>query len=518
MPEPFQLTLSSLLLQAIHRHGERIAIRHGDASLTYAELDLRSEALAAFLASRGITRGQRVALHLRNSLEYLIADLAILKLAAVKVPLHELVAAEELGWCLEHCGASAIVSHASLPKPTKKNPGIAILRISVPDNDSVEAGEIPWDVAVSAAPGLPAHVTQAEDSAVIMYTGGTTGTPKGVHHTQGRMAINLLAHVVCGDIRSDEVMLVTTPLPHSSGFHAQACLLQGGQVVLADRFEAHSFIALAARHRATWTFAVPTMLYRLLDAIAPGSPHVSSLRTVLYGAAPMDRLRLRQALEVFGPVFVQIYGQTECPNLITTLTKEDHLDETLHGSCGRPVPFVGLRVVGGDGLPCGTGEVGEVQVSAPYLLTEYFRNDEATRGSIADGWLKTGDLGYQNAGGYLFLVDRAKDMIISGGMNVYSVEVEAALRAHAAVREVAVVGLPDSDWGEAVVAVVVPAHDVEAGELLKFARSRLSAYKSPKRVVFVEQIPLTKYGKPDKKAMRTTLAAQADSAHSTGCA
>ena len=506
MPEPFQLTLSSLLLQAIRRHGERIAIRQGDTSLTYAELDRRSEALAAFLASRGIARGQRVALHLRNSFEYLIADLAILKLAAVKVPLHELIAAEELGWCLEHCGATAMISHASLPKPAQRNPGIAILHISVPDGGPAKADEVPWVEALAALPERKSCEARTEDSAVIMYTGGTTGTPKGVHHCHGRMAVNLLAHVVCGDIRSDEVMLVTTPLPHSSGFHAQACLLQGGQVVLADKFEAHAFIDLVTRHRATWTFAVPTMLYRLLDAIAPGGPSMASLRTILYGAAPMDRLRLRQALEVLGPVFIQIYGQTECPNLITTLTKEDHLDEALHGSCGRPVPFVDVRVVSQEGLPCESGEIGEVQVSAPYLLTEYFRNDEATRSSLSDGWLKTSDLGYQTPEGYLFLVDRAKDMIISGGMNVYSVEVESALRAHAAVRDVAVVGLPDSDWGEAVVAVVVPAQDIEVGELLKFARSRLSAYKAPKRVVFIEQIPLTKYGKPDKKSLRSILA------------
>jgi len=506
MPEPFQLTLSNLLLQAVRRHDERIAIRLGDASLTYAELDRRSEALAAFLASRGIARGQRVGLHLRNSFEYLIADLAILKLAAVKVPLHELIAAEELGWCLEHCGATAIIAHSSLPRPVLKSPDIATLRITVPDDGQIEPDEVPWAEAVAAEPNWQTCEARTGDSAVIMYTGGTTGTPKGVHHAQGRLAINLLAHVVCGDIRSDEVMLVTTPLPHSSGFHAQACLLQGGQVVLTDRFDANSFIDLAARHRVTWTFAVPTMLYRLLDAVGPGGPRVSSLRTVLYGAAPMDRLRLRQALEVFGPVFIQIYGQTECPNLITTLTKEDHLDETLHGSCGRPVPFVDVRVVGHDGSPCGNGEIGEVHVSAPYLLTEYFRNDAATHGSISDGWLKTGDLGYQNPGSYLFLVDRAKDMIISGGMNVYSVEVESALRAHAAVRDVAVVGVPDSDWGEAVVAVAVRAHDVESGELLQFARGRLSAYKAPKRVVFVDQIPLTKYGKPDKKLLRSMLA------------
>jgi fatty-acyl-CoA synthase/long-chain acyl-CoA synthetase len=246
------------------------------------------------------------------------------------------------------------------------------------------------------------------------------------------------------------------------------------------------------------------MLYRLLDAFGPNEAAPASVRTIVYGAAPMNSARTREAIKRFGPVFIQLYGQTECPNYITTLTKADHLDELLLNSCGRAVPFVDVVVRAGTG-DCRTNEVGEVHVRGPYMLADYYRDEHTTTASIVQGWLRTGDLGYLNDGGYLFLVDRAKDMIISGGMNVYSVEVENVLRQHPAVRAAAVVGVPDADWGEAVVAVVVPAEGADAEDIRKFARSRLSGYKAPKRVMFVEDLPVTRIGKVDKKTLRVRV-------------
>jgi fatty-acyl-CoA synthase/long-chain acyl-CoA synthetase len=355
------------------------------------------------------------------------------------------------------------------------------------------------------APLAQYPVAAPNDTALLAYTGGTTGKPKGVRHLYGRMAINIFAHVVCGDIRSEEVMLLTTPLPHSAGYHMSACLLQGGRVVLAEVFEARSFMQLCQQERATWTFAVPTMLYRLLDAMEHCDADLTSLRTIIYGAAPMSRPRLEQALERLGCVFIQIYGQTECPNFITALTKEDHLNTHLLASCGRAVPFVDVRIRPGD-----QGEaVGEVEVRSSYLLIEYYSDRSATDSALHDGWLRTGDIGYLDEGGYLFLVDRAKDMIITGGMNVYSSEVETVLREHADVRDVAVVGMPHSDWGEAVTAVVVIAGSATAEDLRQFARQRLSAYKTPKSVVLTEALPLTPYGKIDKKKLRAELLSRA---------
>jgi len=499
------LTLSSLLLNSIARHGLRPALYCDGASLSYAELDLRSSRLAAFLRSAGIGRGDAVGLHLRSSCEFVIADVAILKLGAVKVPLNELMSPAELRYCISHSRVRALISHRSLASPASPAGAEAEtlqLRIEVLDRGQPTPGAVPWQQALEhEAVAFESNATAADDTAMIIYTGGTTGAPKGVRHLQGRLAINLFAHLVCGDIRPDEVMLLATPLSHAAGFQIQACLLQGGLVVLASRFEPRAFLDLATRHEATWTFVVPTMIYRLLDALRPDEKGPQSFRTIVYGAAPMASDRLRSALDRFGPVLLQIYGQTECPNFITVLSRHDHLQEGRLGSCGRPVPFVDVEIREG-GTVCAPETVGELCVRSPYLLAEYFENAQATGQAIVDGWLHTADLAYQDEEGYIFLVDRKKDMIISGGLNIYSVEVEAALRAHPDVADVGVVGLPDEDWGERVVAVVVARQPIDEAVLRAFARERLSGYKAPKQIVFTAELPLTKYGKTDKVSLR----------------
>ena len=494
-------TSASLLIAALRRFGDRVAVTAGDKTYSYADLDDQSARLAGYLKQRGFAQGSRIALHLKNGVEYVVSELAILKLGAIRIPLNELMGQDELGYCLSHPDAEVLIAHASLPLP-KMSDGTAlnVLRISVADDAAPRAGDIPWIDTQTSPPLLDILLPQPDDTAILAYTGGTTGYPKAVRHTYGRMAHNLFAHIVCGDIRSDEVMLLTTPLPHSAGFHMAACLLQGGHVILERKFDPVNFLRACVAHGVTWTFAVPTMLYRLLDAMDHDVQTLPALRTIVYGAAPMSRPRLEQALARLGPVFIQIYGQTECPNFITSLDKTNHLDPRLLASCGRAVPFVDLRI----SQPDADTFVGEIEVRSPYLLLEYFRNKAATAEALQDGWLRTGDLGYLEDG-FLFLVDRAKDMIITGGMNVYSSEVEAALRKHVSVAEVAVVGLPDDDWGEAVTAVVVPVGPASIDTLRLFAKASLSAYKVPKTIVFMNELPLTNYGKIDKKRLRLEL-------------
>lgn len=496
------LCLSGLLQQALRRYGEAPALLTPEGDHTYRELDLASQRLASFLAQNGIGAGDRIALHLRSCAEYVIADLAILKLAAVKVPLNELMSPSELAYCLEHSEASVLISHASLPRPAGDDTRLS-LRITVPDKTVLPEGWTVWDQALSeGAPDYEPTRPYPDDLALIAYTGGTTGHPKGVCHSQHRLAVNLLASIISGDIGAGEVMLLATPLSHSAGYHLQGCLVQGGTVVLVTKFDPASFLALVRERAVTWTFAVPTMLYRLFDALAAGEVLPSRLRTIVYGAAPMSRERLQQGIALFGPVFLQLYGQTECPNFITTLSKKDHLQAALLASCGRAVPMLELRIVRFDGENGRPGEIGEVAVASPYLLLEYYRNVEATREALQGRWLHTGDLGYLDASGYLFLVDRAKDMIISGGMNIYSIEVEEVLRQHPAVRDAAVIGTPDADWGEAVTAFVTVRGPVKEIELRSFAKNILSAYKVPKRIVVIDDLPVTKFGKIDKKALR----------------
>lgn len=500
-------TLSALIVAAIRRHGQRPAVTCNGQTVSYAELDRLSNILALALRRRGVQNNDVVALHMRNSIEYIVADLAILKLGAAKCPLNELMSPAELGYCLNHAGVKLLIRHASLPAPdnvadltptcivVSDGPGTA-------DNDT----STDWNAALAAedqsGDTFAPEPVSPSSRAIMAYTGGTTGQPKCVVHNQERMGINLLAQVLCGDVRNDEVMLLTTPLPHSAGYHMQACLFAGGHAILEDKFSPDRVLKICESINVTWMFAVPTMLYRLLDAVNAGRQMAPSLRTVVYGAAPMGEDRLKQGLELFGPVFIQLYGQTECPNYICTLSKEDHLNTDLLSSCGKAVPFCDVTLLGEGGKTVPVGDIGELTTASPYLLVEYHNAPEQTANTIVDGRLRTGDLAYQNDDGYIFLVDRTKDMIITGGMNVYSVEVENAIRQHARVSDAAVIGAPDPDWGEAVIAVIVSDDVIEHKELKQHLAGILSAYKIPKTVHRVDALPLTRYGKIDKKRLR----------------
>lgn len=491
-------TSSRLMLAALRRHATRTAVTVAKQCWTYAQIDELSDRLAGFLAVRGVGPGVSVAVHLRNGCEYVVAEFAILKLAAVRVPLNELMGVPELGYCLEHSSARVLITNADLPKAERVQNGLIEIIVGLDAGQQVSSEQFSWSAAIASQPLTEPIAAQGNHTAIIAYTGGTTGRPKGVRHTYGRMAWNLFSHINCLDIRAEEVMLLTTPLPHSSGYHMVAGFLQGAHVVIEPKFDPDRFFELCRELGVTWTMMVPTMLYRLLDHHAAGSADHETLATIVYGAAPINRARLEEGLAKFGKVFLQIYGQTECPNLITTLSKDDHTNPDLLASCGQAVPLVELRL-----RPDESG-AGEVEVRSPYLLTEYYRDPIVTGEALRDGWLKTGDLA-RLENGYLFLVDRAKDMIISGGMNVYSTEVEGVLREHPNVQEAAVVGIPHADWGEAVTAVVITVAGSDPEDIRQFAKARLSAYKVPKNVHVIAEMPLTQYGKIDKKRIRAML-------------
>lgn len=498
-----EVTLAGILTRAIARYRTRVALRVGAERWTYGDLDAKSDALASGFAKLGISRGDFVALYLKNCAEYVIADLALLKVGAVKVPLNEYQSADDVFYILEDTGATTLVAHQSLLASLE--PALAG-RMALPHIICVaeEGCEAPnpahrrWDDLFTDVPFVAVD-SSPDDIAMITYTGGTTGTPKGVVQSQASLGLNLCAHIVAGEISASDVMLLSTPLPHSAGYHLQACLLQGGQVILLNRFDPAAFFAVVEERKVTWTFLVPTMIYRLLEHCASPVPDHSSLRTIVYGAAPMSSAQLRRAIEKFGLCFIQLYGQTECPNYITALTKNDHENPRLHESCGKAVPFVEVATTADD-----RKGLGEVVVRSPYLLSEYFNNPDATQAALKGGWLHTGDIGYIDDDGYLYLKDRAKDMIISGGMNVYTSEVEQLMKRHPAVADAAVIGLPHADWGEQVHAVVEIRRDAEVTEkaLIDYCKGKLSKYKVPKTIEFRAMLPLTAYGKLDKKALR----------------
>jgi fatty-acyl-CoA synthase/long-chain acyl-CoA synthetase len=380
--------------------------------------------------------------------------------------------------------------------------------------DEAAEGAIAWDALLADQPEVAPDVEVGPaEIGLLLYTGGTTGRPKGVVHRSQELAVNLLSHRIETEIGPDDRLLLSSPLPHSAGFLLQTALLAGAVTHIERGFDALGIVDAVHEEGVSYLFMVPTMIYRLLDAVRDDPRDLSALRTILYGAAPMSPERLQEGLDRFGPVFMQLYGQSEAPNFITRLTREDHVTgegERLR-SCGKAVALAEVRILDDAGEACAPGQAGEVAARTPYTMAGYHGLPEATDKTLQDGWLHTGDIGYLDERGYLFLLDRKNDMIISGGMNVYSSEVEAAVRACPGVAQAAVVGVPHPDWGEAVVAYVVPAADgpdLDEDTLTRQCRSALSAYKRPKEFRLVESLPLTAVGKVDKKALRASWADQ----------
>jgi fatty-acyl-CoA synthase len=282
--------------------------------------------------------------------------------------------------------------------------------------------------------------------------------------------------------------------------------LNGGTVVLERGFDAASFCTAIERHRITLTFVVPTMLYVLLDHPSTTAADLSSLETIVYGAAPMSPARLADALDVFGPVFVQLYGQAEAPATVTALRKEEHdpARPELLGSCGKPLPGVEVELHDDDGNAVPAGVVGEICVRGQIVAQGYWKRPGLTAETLRNGWLHTGDMARQDEQGYLFIVDRKKDMIISGGFNVYPREIEDVLTSHPDVAMAACVGVPDDRWGEAVKAVVVarPGAALDVASLVSLVREKKGSVYAPKSVDVLATLPMTSIGKPDRKAIR----------------
>ncbi|MTD13918.1 AMP-binding protein [Nakamurella sp. YIM 132087] len=512
---PGELTLYGLFGPSLDRFGDRPAITANGATLSYRQLVGQADQLAAFLHDNGVGPGVPVALMMTNCAEYVVADHAVVRLGAAKVPLNDMLGAKDAAYILRDSGAVvAIATPSQLGNALTglQDPDTPLhLVVVVGEQPGDTGGTVSWADAVGDGTRPRPDVTVAPgDIGMIVYTGGTTGNPKGVVHCQSGLALDVLAHTIEIGFGDDEVLLLTSALPHSAGFHLQAGMLKGAHAFVEAGFSPELVLQRIEQDRATFLFMVPTMIYRLLDHTAAvartRTPDLSSLRTILYGAAPITQDRLIQGLETFGPVFMQLYGQTEAPNFITRLTRQDHdpADPERLTSCGRPTALTRVRIVDDDGDECPVGEVGEVTALTPYTMLRYHGLPEKTAETLRDGWLHTGDLGRVDADGYLYLVDRKNDMIISGGFNVYPSEVETVIAAMDGVAQVAVVGMPHPDWGEAVVAFVVgtPGVAPDPDAVIAHCRTQLNRYKVPKEVRIVEQLPLTVLGKLDRKVLR----------------
>jgi len=372
---------------------------------------------------------------------------------------------------------------------------------------------VPFDQWLSEVSAEPWQADPAGDIVMIAGTGGTTGKPKGVMLTDRNIETMSALTLMSYPFEGRTVYLALAPLTHAAGVLCFPIMTLGGEIIIMPKPDLAEFLALIEKHRVTHTFLPPTLIYMLLRHPDLASKDLTSLQCLWYGAAPMSATRLEEAIRRIGPVLGQLFGQTEAPMMISTMAPQQHVhaDGSLarerFSSAGRPTPLVSVAIMDGDGNVLPTGERGEIVVRGSLVMAGYYKNPSATEEAGRFGWHHTGDIGYLDADNYLYIVDRAKDMIITGGFNVYSAEVEQALMEHPAVQDCAVIGLPDDTWGERVTAVVQlrPGYSVTEDEVRAFVKARIGSVKAPKQVEVWPDLPRSKIAKVLKSEVKAQL-------------
>ncbi len=458
----------------------------------------------------GLSPGDRVAIVMRNRPEYLEALFAIWHAGLVAVPVNARLHRDEIAYILDHSGSAVAVTDAEHADDVESLVGtIESLQTAL-----VAPGERWGRLATSSPAALVDR--QAQDPAWLFYTSGTTGRPKGATLTNRNLLMASLSYFADIDpVSAKDSILHAAPISHGSGLYGLPHIARGAVSVVpySGGVDGDEIAALLQRWSGVSFFAAPTMVKRLAGDPAIANADLSHLKTIIYGGAPMYMADLEDALGVFGPRLAQIYGQGETPMTITALSKADHADRD-HPRWRDRLQSVGIartdvevRVVADDGNQLPAGEVGEVVVRGDVVMPGYWNQPDATAEALRGGWLHTGDVGSFDADGYLTLRDRSKDLIISGGMNIYPREVEEALLRHPGVGAVAVVGRPDPEWGEAVVAFVVAGGDASPGveDLDRACLESIARYKRPKEYRFVDSLPTNNYGKVVKRELRDQL-------------
>ncbi|NMH96632.1 class I adenylate-forming enzyme family protein [Pseudonocardia acidicola] len=504
------VTMAELYNRAYRAYGSRVAVRTDLDEWTYAELGERVHRIIGGLTARGLQPGDRGVILLDNCPEFLEIDQALFVGGFVRCAISVRLHLREVVHILTDCSAAAVfVSPAwakKLATVRDQLPALSLV-VTVGDGD----GEVSLDTLRDAEP-TDIAAPAATDPAAILYTSGTTGLPKGAtlsHANWATMVRNELLElppVVNGD-----VVLHVAPLSHLSGYVAPSYFVRGATHVTSGRFDAAQTPTLIERHRVTILPMVPTMMNLLVLAAEQHDGDYSSLHTLVYAGSPIAPDRLARAREVFGDVFVQFYGLSELPIPIACLSREDHTFDPDEGvparlaSAGRLSPFVEVELLDEEGHEVPPGQIGEITVRGDQLMMGYWGRPDATMEMIdEDGWARTGDLGRFDADGYLYIVDRKKDMVVTGGFNVYPTEVENVVSTLPAVAEVAVVGVPDETWGEALKAVVVvrEGYFLTADEVVAACGQSLAGYKKPRSVEFVDELPKTGSGKIMRRSLR----------------
>lgn len=511
------MNVEYLINRGMREFPDRMAIVYEDTRRSFIEIKDRVNRLANGLMELGFKKGDRIGMLLNNCCEFIEIDFALSKTGIVRVPLNARLHPSDHEYLLNDSGSRALFFGQEFTEMViSMMPNLKTVKefISVPRGTGEESELSPFyyeDLIRDNSPDEPTSQIEEDDLHTLFYTSGTTGRPKGVMLTQrswATVAVNLALDY--GPVTEDDAILNLQPLSHGAGFFVLPFFMKGATNVLIPKFRPSLVFETIQREKVTVLKLVPTMLNQLVESPEKFNYELSSLRSVIYGGSPIAVPRLIEALNFFGNKLVQLYGQAEVPMCISTLAKGDHktqgTKEELERlkSAGKPCTNVEVSIVDEEGKDTKEGEVGEVIVRGAHMMKGYWNLPEATKETLKGGWNHTGDMAYADAKGFIYLVDRKTDVIISGAFNIYPKEVEDVIVSHPTVKEVAIIGIPDEKWGEAVKAFVVPVEGamITEQEIIDYCKERMASMKKPKSVDFLSELPRNPYGKIQKTVLR----------------
>jgi len=482
-----------------------------DNTINYDEVDAIANQVANGFLDQGVQKGQRVAILGENAVEHCFWLMGASKVGAVSVPLNYRLAPAELAFVIGDANARVLLVLEGMEETLaalrpQLSGDVTIITVNQPDT-------LHWKEWIAQFPKTSPMVEVGRDEPVIqLYTSGTTGNPKGVVTSHYNILQLTMMNVIATPHRPDQgsAGIICAPLFHIGGAGSMVAGIYNGQHTVLHRvFDPVQVLDDMERYPVTSIFMVPAMIMAVLQVPGVETRDFSKLDTIFYGASPISETVLRQALEVFQCEFIQMYGMTETTGTVVSLSPEDHRralggKPELLRSCGRPAVGTEIKIMDTDGNEVATGDVGEIWVKSDTNMLCYYNLPEATAANLTDGWVHTGDAGYRDEEGFLYLKDRIKDMVVSGGENIYPVEVENALAKHEAVADVAVIGVPDDKFGEALLAFIVtkPGASLTLDEMVDFCRDKIAGYKIPRKLELVDELPRNPSGKILKKILR----------------
>ncbi len=478
--------------RAAQLHATRTAIEGPEGRITYSELATAVRALAVALQSRDPSPGSRVALCAANSPNYIVGMLAILAAGKVWVPLNYRSTSSEIERILETTEPSVIMVDSV---------GDELIKSGA--SSKLSFSQFPALIDKHRAATPQRHDLSRDATQAIKFTGGTTGIPKGVMQPYRAWVAGIINQIVGWKISHDDKFVVCAPISHGTGTYVMPLLAQGGCLLLCASNSAEDIVRAFKQQGGTMTFMPPTLIYKLMAAPGLSAADFPALRLMIYGGAPMPTEKISHAQSFFGPVVATTYGQTEAPQIATLLAPGELADPAYRASVGRVTWLSEIAILSPDGNDLPPGQLGEVAIKGDLVMTGYWKLPDKTDETIKNGWLHTGDVGYLDEQGFLFLKERLRDVIITGGFNVYPVDVENTLSLHDAVHEAAVFGIPDDKWGETVNAAVElrPGAATTPDEIKAFVRERLGPVLTPKNVIFYDSLPRSSVG----KVLKTTI-------------